>query len=102
MESGLRRMMGSGQIGDARIHWRKVDRPDATIHYMDSSGSDRSVVLLHGLAGYGGEWSTTIEHLSPGWRCLALDQRGHGRSTRRPDDMSRRALVDDVIAVIEG
>jgi pimeloyl-ACP methyl ester carboxylesterase len=32
---------------------------------------------------------------------LALDQRGHGRSTRAPDDLSRQAFADDVAAVIE-
>lgn len=57
---------------------------------------------MHGLAGYAGEWSTTIRHLAPRWRCLALDQRGHGRSTRRPDDLSRQAFVDDIIAVLDG
>ena len=30
-----------------------------------------------------------------------MDQRGHGRSTRRPADVSRQAFVDDVIAVID-
>jgi pimeloyl-ACP methyl ester carboxylesterase len=29
------------------------------------------------------------------------DQRGHGHSTRRPADLSRRAFIDDVVAVVD-
>jgi pimeloyl-ACP methyl ester carboxylesterase len=81
--------------------WREVTRPDATIHYLDSGGAGQPVVLVHGLAGHAGEWTTTIRHLAPRWRCLALDQRGHGRSTRRLRDLSRQAFADDVVAVLE-
>ncbi|MCW4464259.1 alpha/beta hydrolase [Glutamicibacter sp. MNS18] len=36
-----------------------------------------------------------------GHRVLLVDQRGHGRSTRRPDDLSRAAFVGDVVAVMD-
>jgi pimeloyl-ACP methyl ester carboxylesterase len=94
--------MTGSQIDDPLWHWREVVRPDATIHFLDSGGGGVPVVLVHGLAGYAGEWSTTIKHLAPRRRCLALDQRGHGRSSRRPSDLSRQAFVDDVAAVIDG
>jgi pimeloyl-ACP methyl ester carboxylesterase len=42
-----------------------------------------------------------MRHLFPRCRTVALDQRGHGRSTRIPDDLSRDAFVDDVAAVID-
>ena len=58
------------------------------------------MILLHGLAGHAGEWLGTMRHLFPRCRTVALDQRGHGRSTRMPDDLSRDAFVDDVAAVI--
>ncbi|WP_232331537.1 alpha/beta fold hydrolase [Agromyces laixinhei] len=32
---------------------------------------------------------------------LLVDQRGHGRSTRRPDDLSRAAFVGDVVVVMD-
>ncbi|MFF8833859.1 alpha/beta fold hydrolase [Streptomyces sp. NPDC015130] len=35
-----------------------------------------------------------------GHRVLALDQRGHGGSERRPGDVSRAAYVADVVAVV--
>ncbi len=59
------------------------------------------MILLHGLAGHAGEWLGTMRHLHPQWRTLALDQRGHGRSTRTPNDLSRQAFADDVAAVIK-
>lgn len=60
-----------------------------------------AVILLHGLAGWSGEWRPTVEWLSATHRVVALDQRGHGESTHRPDDVSRAAYVEDVITLIE-
>ena len=36
-----------------------------------------------------------------GYRVVAFDQRGQGRSTTEPDDLTRDAFVNDTIAVIE-
>ena len=89
-----------GRHCDPLSRWSEVSRPDAVIHYLDSGGGGRPVLLLHGLAGHAGEWLGTMRHLFPRCRTVALDQRGHGRSTRIPDDLSRAAFVDDVAAVI--
>ncbi|MGC0334107.1 pimeloyl-ACP methyl ester carboxylesterase [Streptomyces sp. SAI-170] len=56
-------------------------------------------MLLHGLAGQSGEWDAVAERLSPGFRVVALDQRGHGASELLPEDVSRAAYVEDVVAV---
>jgi pimeloyl-ACP methyl ester carboxylesterase len=53
------------------------------------------MLLLHGLAGYAGEWVRSAELLCREYRVFALDQRAHGSSTRRPKDMSRDAFVAD-------
>jgi pimeloyl-ACP methyl ester carboxylesterase len=42
-----------------------------------------------------------MRHLVPRCRTVAIDQRGHGRSTRRPGDLSRDAFADDVAAVLD-
>jgi pimeloyl-ACP methyl ester carboxylesterase len=68
---------------------------------LDFGGSGDPVLLLHGLAGYAGEWSETASWLTKDHRVVALDQRGHGRSTRDPADVSREAQVADVVYVIE-
>src|SRR3954469_7700492 len=89
------------QQGDLSPTWYEVSRPGASIHYLDSGSSGRPVILLHGLAGHAGEWLATMRHLFPRCRTVALDQRGHGRSTRVPDDLSCDAFADDVAAVID-
>ncbi|WP_437066489.1 alpha/beta fold hydrolase [Streptomyces sp. enrichment culture] len=65
----------------------------------DWGGTGPSVLLLHGLAGHAGEWDAVARRLSPRFRVVALDQRGHGASERLPEDVSRAAYVADVVAV---
>jgi pimeloyl-ACP methyl ester carboxylesterase len=59
-----------------------------------------TVVLLHGLAGSATEWIETAEALADEFHVVALDLRGHGQSSRRPADTTRRGYVEDVAAVI--
>jgi pimeloyl-ACP methyl ester carboxylesterase len=58
------------------------------------------MLLLHGLAGYAGEWAESARLLRAEYRVFALDQRGHGNSTRRPNDLSRDVFVGDCAATI--
>jgi pimeloyl-ACP methyl ester carboxylesterase len=78
-----------------------VHRDGVVLSCLDG-GSGNPVVLLHGLAGCAQEMLPTAQSLvSAGHRVIAVDQRGHGYSTRRPQDLSRRAYVHDVVAVVE-
>ncbi|WP_143674623.1 alpha/beta fold hydrolase, partial [Streptomyces caniscabiei] len=62
---------------------------------------DRTLLLLHGLAGHQGEWDDLVPRLlADGHRVVTYDARGHGASTRRPADMSRAACVRDAVTVI--
>ncbi|MFF9011166.1 alpha/beta fold hydrolase [Streptomyces goshikiensis] len=79
---------------------RTVVREGVRISCRDWGGSGPPVVLLHGLAGHAGEWDTLARNLSRHYRIVAVDQRGHGASERRPGDVSRAAYVADVVAVI--
>jgi pimeloyl-ACP methyl ester carboxylesterase len=58
------------------------------------------VVLLHGLAGAAAELRPTAAALTARFRVIAPDQRGHGHSTRRPADLSRRAFAADVAFLV--
>ena len=71
--------------------WGRVERADAEIWFYDTAEDKPIVVLLHGLGGYAREWGATIEELRADWCVVAVEQRGHGSSTRRPDDVSPRA-----------
>ncbi len=84
--------------------WGRIERPDAEIWFLDTGPADGDqplVVLLHGLAGYALEWGAVIAGLRDGHRVVAVEQRAHGSSTRRPDDVSRAAYVADVVAVLD-
>ncbi|MFP3712308.1 alpha/beta fold hydrolase [Puerhibacterium sp. TATVAM-FAB25] len=78
-----------------------IQNEDVSIAVTDRGGDGPAVVLLHGLAGSSRELLPTADALTGSFRVLLVDQRGHGDSTRRPADLSRRAFVDDVVTVIE-
>ncbi|MGW8883036.1 alpha/beta fold hydrolase [Streptomyces sp. NPDC055749] len=78
-----------------------VVREGVRISCRDWGGSGPPVALLHGLAGHAGEWDAIARDLSPRYRVVAVDQRGHGASERRPRDVSRAAYVADAVAVLE-
>ncbi|HEV7707755.1 MAG TPA: alpha/beta hydrolase [Asanoa sp.] len=77
-----------------------VRRDGVVLSCLDGGTGDDVIVLLHGLAGSGQEMLPTAEALIPDYHVIAMDQRGHGQSTRRPQDLSRRAYVEDVVAVV--
>ncbi|MFD6095700.1 alpha/beta fold hydrolase [Nocardiopsis flavescens] len=76
-------------------------REDVDLHVLDTGGDGPPVLVLHGLAGSAREFEPTARALAPDFRVLLPDQRGHGRSTRRPADTSRAAFVADAAAVAE-
>ncbi|WP_327038008.1 alpha/beta hydrolase [Micromonospora maris] len=78
----------------------EVRRDGVVLSCLDGGLGD-GIVLLHGLAGSGQEMLPTAEALLPDHHVIAIDQRGHSHSTRRPEDLSRRAYVEDVVAVVE-
>jgi pimeloyl-ACP methyl ester carboxylesterase len=80
--------------------WREFRRDGATLRVRDFGGDGTPVVFLHGLAGHAGEWSAAASSLPGGFWPLALDQRGHASSERRPRAVTRAAYVDDVAALI--
>ncbi|MFF2778657.1 alpha/beta fold hydrolase [Streptomyces sp. NPDC058052] len=81
---------------------REFERGGVRLSLRDWGGDGAGVLLLHGLAGHCGEWDGLAGRLSAdGYRVVALDQRGHGASERRPGDVSRAAYAEDVLGVVE-
>ncbi|NOV96781.1 alpha/beta fold hydrolase [Isoptericola halotolerans] len=76
-------------------------RDGVSLAVTDRGGDGPPVVLLHGLAGSSRELLPTADALTDRFHVLLVDQRGHGRSSRRPRDVSREAFVADVVAMIE-
>lgn len=66
----------------------------------DFGGTGAPMLLVHGLAGYAGEWRRSAELLRADHHVFALDQRGHGDSERWPGDLSRAAFTADCAEAI--
>jgi len=73
---------------------------DVDISVMDRGGNGPLLLLLHGLAGSARELLPTADALVDAFHVVLVDQRGHGRSTRRPEQLSREAFVGDIVQVI--
>lgn len=79
---------------------REIDRGGVRLSYLDNDAAGPVVVVLHGLAGTGDEFTVTAEAVGGPYRFVLPDLRGHGASTRRPADLSRAAFTGDVAALI--
>lgn len=55
---------------------------DVQLAYVDYGGEGPGVLLLHGLMGRATTWAETARWLTPHFRVVALDQRGHGYSSK--------------------
>ncbi len=73
--------------------------PQGEFSYLEE-GDGEPVVLLHALGRSGADWTTVIEAMSDGWRCLALDQRGHGDSVRC-DEYAFESMEQDVRSFVD-
>ena len=68
---------------------------------VDATGAGEPVVLVHGSWGDGRSWEPLVAELTPGFRAIRLDRRGHSRSEGAPGQGSVEEDVADVAAVIE-
>lgn len=70
-----------------------------SIDYDDRGTGDPALLFLPGWCGSRAVFDPLVAHCRG--RTLALDWRGHGRSSDAPRDFGTGELVDDAIAVIE-
>jgi pimeloyl-ACP methyl ester carboxylesterase len=79
------------------IHVRGADL------YVEERGTGEPLVLLHGMTGTSGDWRHVfdLEVLAHGFRVIALDARGHGRSTNPGGEFTFGGCARDVLAVLD-
>ena len=65
-------------------------------------GAGDPVILLHGGLGSIEAFANQIPVLASGHRVIAIDSRGHGRSTRDATPYSYALMASDVLAVMDG
>ncbi|MFT3689311.1 alpha/beta fold hydrolase [Paenirhodobacter sp.] len=74
---------------------------DAALFVAEAGRADGApIVLLHGGLGSRNDFLPLAAHLAADHRLIALDSRGHGRSTLGSDPLSYHRLEQDVVAVL--
>jgi non-heme chloroperoxidase len=79
-----------------------VTSGDGTEIFYQDYGTGRPVVLSHGWPLHSDSWEAQMLHLAGnGYRVVAHDRRGHGRSARTWDGNDMDHYADDLAAVLE-
>lgn len=75
---------------------------EVSLHLEDTGGSGRPVVLLHGWPLSSAAWKDQVPALAAeGYRVIAYDRRGFGRSDKPAAGYGYDTLADDLAAVLE-
>lgn len=74
---------------------------DIDLHYTDTGGDGRPVVLIHGWPLSGDSWSEQVPALeAEGYRVVTYDRRGFGESDKPGKDYDYDAFAGDTAAVL--
>ena len=72
------------------------------LHVEDSGGNGRPVVLIHGWPLSAESWQAQVEPLrAAGYRVIAYDRRGFGRSDKPADGFDYDTLTADLAGILE-
>jgi 3-oxoadipate enol-lactonase len=77
-----------------------VEVGDVTLHYVEE-GAGFPVVLIHGLAGDLTAWRPQLDVLRDGYRVIAFDNRGAGRSTQREEAVTTELMARDTLGLMD-
>jgi pimeloyl-ACP methyl ester carboxylesterase len=71
--------------------------------YVEERGTGEPLLLLHGMTGTSGDWRHVfdLDNLAQGFRVIAFDARGHGRSTNPSGEFTFGGCARDVLAVLD-
>ena len=79
-----------------------INRQDGTMLRALVAGEGLTVVLAHGYTSTLGDWNIVWDALvARGYRVIAFDQRGHGRSTLGSAGIGSEPMAADYAAVLE-
>lgn len=79
-----------------------ITTKDGTEIYYKDWGSGQPVVFSHGWPLTADSWEAQMFFLaSKGYRCIAHDRRGHGRSSQPSDGNEMNTYADDLATLIE-
>ncbi|BDE13491.1 hypothetical protein Mkiyose1665_18420 [Mycobacterium kiyosense] len=79
-----------------------ITRPDGTVLRALAAGDGPTVVFVHGYTADVLEWNLVWDALlAKGFRLVAFDQRGHGRSTLGSEGIGSQVMAADIAAVLD-
>ncbi len=78
-----------------------IDTNGAIIRVTDEGAGEPALVFLHYWGGSSRTWRAVIEQLTGQARCIALDQRGWGKSIATDGRYDLATMADDVEAVTQ-
>ena len=78
-----------------------IDVDGMQLHY-DLHGAGEPLLWLHGGMGHGPDWEFIFGKVPAGYRLIAPDLRGHGRSTGAGPTYSFKQSALDVVRPSEG
>ena len=74
-----------------------------TLHYTDTGGSGRPVVMIHGWPLSGASWSEQVPALTDaGYRVVTYDRRGFGESDKTADGYDYDTFAADLAGLLDG
>jgi len=80
----------------------RITTQDGTEIYYKDWGSGEPIVFSHGWPLTADSWEAQMFFLaSKGYRCIAHDRRGHGRSSQPSDGNEMNTYADDLATLIE-
>jgi len=80
----------------------RLEVSDGAVVHVAEAGAGRAVLLVHGIALSAGVWSGQLRSLPRrGFRVLAMDLRGHGRSGVGTGGLSFERVAADIAEVAE-
>jgi non-heme chloroperoxidase len=92
----------SGRTRKASPRVPIIDRPDGTRLWLTDWGTGEPLLFVHAAGLNSGSWAYQLTPmLRAGYRCVAYDRRGHGRSSVPGAGYDYDTLADDLAAVID-
>ena len=81
----------------------QIDSNGLSLHYEDSAGDGRPVVLIHGWPLSGASWSEQVDALTgAGYRVVTYDRRGFGESDKPATGYTYDEFAADLAGLLDG
>lgn len=96
--AGLGQCFGQGQNTPPQGHFAALN---GIKMYYEVYGTGEPLVLLHGFGGSSANWAQFIPSFSKHYQVIAVDMRGHGRSTNPSNTFTHRQSAMDIFALMD-